>query len=127
MEKRQAFVAYTIIVERDDGKPMFLIEKEETTFGFPAIKAIKDQSGLSQIITELKKTLRNLNFDRLELSELTNLVINEYRVPLFVLKYQCGECMPEDLLLKGTTLEWQASDNIFEILSQYDISGVPLF
>lgn len=127
MEKRQAYVAYTIIAERDDGKPLFLIEKEETGFGFPAIKATKDQSGLSQIITELKQTLKNLNFDRLELSELTNLVIDEHRVPLFVLKYQCGICMPEDLLLEETTLEWQISDNIYDILSQYDISGVPLF
>ena len=127
MEKRQSYVAYTIIVARDDGKPMFLIETEKSSFGFPAIKAIKDQSGLSQIISELKQTLVNLDFDRLELSELTNVVINEHRIPLFVLKYQCGECMPKDLLTNESTLEWQVSDNVFDILSQYDISGVPLF
>lgn len=127
MVKRQAYVAYTIIVERDDGKPMFLVENGETDFGFPAIKALKDQSGLSQIITELKKTLKDLDFDQVELSELTNLVIDEHRIPLFVLKYRCEECSPEDLLPEDSTLEWQISDNIFDVLSQYDISGVPLF
>ena len=127
MERRQAYVAYTIIVERDDGKPMFLVENEKTVFGFPVIKAVKEQSGLSQIITELKMTLKNLDFDQVELSEVTNLVIDEHRIPLFVLKYHCGECMPEDLLTKDSILEWQVSDNIFDILSRYDISGVPLF
>lgn len=127
MEQTQTYVAYTIMVERDDGKPMFLVDNADSKFGFPAIESIKDQSGLSQIIAELKLTLHNLDFDQLELSELTNLVTENYRTPFFVLKYHCGECPPEDLLLRGSTLEWQLSDEIYETLQQYDITGVPLF
>lgn len=127
MKKKQSFVAYTIIVERDDGKPMFLVEKEEKTFSFPSIEANRNKSGLSQIIDEIKHTLKNLNFDELELSELTNAVIDGYRIPIFVLKYRCEECVPEDLLLRNTKLEWQISDNFKETLQKYEISGVPLF
>ena len=72
MKQKQAYIAYTIIVERDDGKPMFLIDNDETYFGFPAVESIKDQSGLSIIIDELKRTLKNIDFGRIELSELTN-------------------------------------------------------
>lgn len=127
MKQKQAYIAYTIIVERDDGKPMFLIDNDETHFGFPAVKSIKNQSGLSIIIDELKRTLKNIDFGRIELSELTNLVIEDNRIPFFVLKYQCGNVSPKDLLLESSTLEWQLSDNIYETLQQYDISGVPLF
>ena len=127
MKQKQAYIAYTIIVERDDGKPMFLIDNDETYFGFPAGESIKNQSGLSIIIDELKRTLKNIDFGRIELSELTNLVIEDNRSPFFVLKYQCGNVSPKDLLLESSTLEWQLSDNIYETLQQYDISGVPLF
>lgn len=127
MKQKQAYIAYTIIVERDDGKPMFLIDNDETYFGFPAVESIKDQRGLSIIIDELKRTLKNIDFGRIELSELTNLVIEDNRIPFFVLKYQCGNVSPKDLLLESSTLEWQLSDNIYETLQQYDISGVPLF
>ena len=127
MKQKQAYIAYTIIVERDDGKPMFLIDNDETYFGFPAVESIKKQSGLSIIIDELKRTLKNIDFGRIELSELTNLVIEDNRIPFFVLKYQCGNVSPKDLLLESSTLEWQLSDNIYETLQQYDISGVPLF
>ena len=87
MKQKQAYIAYTIIVERDDGKPMFLIDNDETYFGFPAVESIKNQSGLSIIIDELKRTLKNIDFGRIELSELTNLVIEDNRIPFFVLKY----------------------------------------
>ena len=127
MKQKQAYIAYTIIVERDDGTPMFLIDNDETYFGFPAVESIKNQSGLSIIIDELKRTLKNIDFGRIELSELTNLVIEDNRIPFFVLKYQCGNVSPKDLLLESSTLEWQLSDNIYETLQQYDISGVPLF
>lgn len=127
MKQKQAYIAYTIIVERDDGKPMFLIDNDETYFGFPAVESTKNQSGLSIIIDELKRTLKNIDFGRIELSELTNLVIEDNRIPFFVLKYQCGNVSPKDLLLESSTLEWQLSDNIYETLQQYDISGVPLF
>lgn len=127
MEKNQSYVAYTIIVQRDDGKPMFLVEHEGSMFGLPVIKAKKEERGLPQVIENLKQTLTNLNFDDLELSELTNAVIGEFRIPLFVFTYRCKECAPDDLFLPDTDLEWQISDNFKDTLQQYDISGVPLF
>ena len=66
MKEKEAYIAYTIIVQRDDGKPMFLVDNDETFFGFPAVKSIKDQSGLSIIIDELKRKLKKIDFGRIE-------------------------------------------------------------
>lgn len=126
MEKNKSYIAYTIIVERADGKPMFLVEHEDADFLFPATETIDEKSGLSTIIAEIKRTL-SINFDKLELSELTNAVINDHRIPLFVFNYDCSECEPEDILIKDTNYEWQISDNFTDTLQQYEIKGVPLF
>jgi len=124
----QSFIAYTLIVKRTDGKLMFLVHHEETNFVFPGITSEKAQrqTALSQIIAEMKGKL-NLNFDKIELAELTNAIIQEHRIPLFVFNYHCGAEDPNDLLLANSNLEWQVSDHFEETLQKYEISGVPMF
>lgn len=126
MEKDKSYIAYTIIVERFDGKPMFLVEHEKSDFLFPTTETVHERSGLSTITEEIKRTL-SIDFDKLELSELTNVVINNNRLPLFVFNYDCSTCEPEDVLVKDTNYEWQISDNFKDTLQQYEIKGVPLF
>lgn len=122
----QSFIAYTIMVQRTDGKWIFLVKHEESDFIFPGTKNDDKHTGLATIIQEMKKRL-NLNFDKVELAELTNAVIGEHRIPLFVFKYNCGTEDPADLLLPNTNLTWQVSDNFKETIQKYEISGVPLF
>lgn len=126
MEKTKSFIGYTVIVKRYDGKPLFLVAHEKTDYLFPGTKAIDEQSGLSTIIEEIKRAL-SINFEKLELSELTNAVMGEKHIPLFVFTYDCTECTPDSLLLKETNLEWQTSDKFNETLQQYEIKGVPFF
>lgn len=126
MEKTKSFIGYTVIVKRYDGKPMFLVAHEQTEFMFPGTKAVDEQSGLSTIIDEIKETL-NIDFEKLELSELTNAVIGEEHIPLFVFTYDCSDCTPQSILLNETNLEWQTSDNFKKTLQQYEIKGVPFF
>lgn len=126
MEKHKSYIGYTVIVKRYDGKPLFLVEHEKTDYLFPGTKAVDEHSGLSTIIEEVKRTL-NIDFDKLELSELTNAVMGEKRIPLFVFTYDCSECTPESLLLNGNNLEWQTSERFKETLQQYEIKGVPFF
>jgi len=124
----QSFIAYTLIVKRTDGKLMFLVRHEETSFLFPGITSEKAQrqTALSQIIDEMKGKL-NLNFDKIELAELTNAIIQEHRIPLFVFDYHCGAEQPNDLLLPESNLEWQISDHFEKTLQKYEIYGVPTF
>lgn len=126
MVGKQSLIAYTIMVQRTDGKWLFLVQHEESDFIFPGTMAKNQQTGLATAIEAMKEKL-NLNFDKVDLAELTNAVTENQRIPLFVFKYHCGAEDPTDLLLPGSKLEWQVSDNFKEAIQKYDISGVPLF
>jgi hypothetical protein len=126
MVEDQSFIAYTIMVQRTDGKWIFLVKHEEVDFIFPGTTINKKHTGLASAIQEMKRSL-NLNFDKVELAELTNAVTSTDRIPLFVFKYNCGTEDPADLLLPHTNLKWQVSDDFKETIQKYEISGVPLF
>ena len=126
MEKTRSYIGYTVIVERYDGKPLFLVAHEQTDFLFPGTETVDEQSGISTIIEEIKVAL-NIDFEKLELSELTNAVIDDKRLPLFVFTYDCSECTPQSILLNDTNLEWQTSESFKKTLQQYEIKGVPFF
>lgn len=126
MVEKQSFIAYTIMVQRTDGKWLFLVQHEKSDFIFPGTTIGERHTGLATAIEEMKETL-DLNFDKVELAELTNAVTKNQRIPLFVFKYHCGTEQPADLLHPGSKLEWQVSDNFKDTLQQYEISGVPLF
>lgn len=126
MVGNQSFIAYTIMVQRTDGKWLFLVHHEESDFIFPGTTIHDSHTGLATAIEEMKNTL-DIDFDKVELAELTNAVTKDQRIPLFVFKYHCGAEQPDDLLRPNSKLEWQISDNFKDTLQQYEISGVPLF
>lgn len=126
MVEDQSFIAYTIMVQRTDGKWIFLVKQENINFIFPGTTIEERHTGLATVIQEMKKKL-DLNFDKVELAELTNAVIEDERIPLFVFKYNCGTEDPVDLLLPETNLKWQVSDDFKKTIQKYEISGVPLF
>lgn len=124
----QSLIAYTVMVQRSDGKWMFLVQHEKVNFVFPGLDAAKDsnQTGLASVIDAMKQKL-SLDFDKIELLELTNAITPDHRVPLFVFKYHCGAEHMDDLLLPKSNLEWQVSDSFKNTIQKYEISGVPLF
>lgn len=124
----QSLIAYTVMVQRNDGKWMFLVQHEKVNFIFPGIEILKEtqQTGLSLVIDEMKERLA-LDYDKVELVELTNAITPDHRVPLFVFKYHCGVEDINDLLLPESNLEWQVSDSFKDTIQKYEISGVPLF
>lgn len=126
MVEDHSFIAYTIMVQRTDGKWIFLVKHEEADFIFPGTTIENTHTGLANVIQEMKKRL-DLNFDKVTLAELTNAVTKDDRIPLFVFKYNCGTENPADLLVSETDLEWQVSDDFKKTIQKYDISGVPLF
>lgn len=128
MVEKQSLIAYTVMVQRTDGKWMFLVQQGLSDFVFPGIQTVNNvnSTGLSSVIEALKQEL-NLNFKKLELIELTNAIYGKERLPLFVFKYHCGTECPSKLLTPNSTLEWQVSDRFKETIQRYEISGVPLF
>lgn len=126
MVVNQSFIAYTIMVQRTDGKWIFLVKDEGANFIFPGTSIEERHTGLAAVIQEMKGTL-NLNFDKVELAELTNAVTKDYRIPLFVFKYNCGAEVPADLLIPETNVKWQVSDDFKKTIQEYEITGVPLF
>jgi hypothetical protein len=119
-------VAYTVITKREDGKLMFLVEKNKTDFVFPLTSYEKFGTGLASVLEEIKVAL-NLNIDQLELAELINTIIEEQRIPLFVFNYQDETIELEKLVAPSSELQWQVSDNFTDTLKKYEISGVPNF
>ena len=128
MVEKQSLIAYTVMVQRTDGKWMFLVQQDLSDFVFPGIQTVNNMNntGLSSVIEVLKQEL-NLNFNKLELIELTNAIYGEERLPLFVFKYHCAAECPSQLLSPDSKLEWQVSDRFKETIQRYEISGVPLF
>lgn len=128
MVEKQSLIAYTVMVQRTDGKWLFLVRQDESDFVFPGLRTVNDtkNTGLASVIETLKKGL-DLNFKKLELTELTNAIYQEDRFPLFVFKYHCGAERPDDLLMPGSDLKWQVSDLFKETIQRYEITGVPLF
>ncbi len=128
MVEKQSLIAYTVMVQRTDGKWMFLVQHDESDFVFPGIQTVNNtnNTGLASVIEVLKEKL-DLKFKKLELYELTNATFEGNRFPLFVFKYHCGAERPDDLLLPGSDLEWQISDSFKATIERYEITGVPLF
>ena len=128
MVEKQTLIAYTVMVQRTDGKWMFLVQQDLSDFVFPGIQTVNNMNntGLSSVIEVLKQEL-NLNFNKLELIELTNAIYGEERLPLFVFKYHCGAECPSQLLSPDSKLELHVSDRFKETIQRYELSGVPLF
>lgn len=70
----------------------------------------------------------NLDIEKLELNELTNAIVDDNRIPLFVFIYEDINLVdPDQLLAESYDLSWEHSDNVIATLEQWKISGVPQF
>ena len=127
MIKENHYVASTILVKDTDGRYVFLVKKEEDGFSFPATLVEPRKTGLACVISRLKEIV-DIEIEKLELTELTNAIVNDDRIPLFVFIYEDDTLSsPYDLLIEDSELSWVHSDNIVSTLEQWKISGVPQF
>ena len=127
MIKDNNYVASTILVKDPKGRYVFLVRKEEDGYSFPASQVEPNKTGLACVINRLKE-LVDIEIEKLELNELTNAVVDDNRIPLFVFVYEDEELSsPEELLIEGSGLSWVHSENIVSTLEQWKISGVPQF
>ncbi|MGX7420311.1 hypothetical protein ACWOFR_16085 [Carnobacterium gallinarum] len=125
------WVAGTIMTMDENGKSVFLVSNksgEANNFTFPAAKIVEDRTGLASILEDLKHKL-TIDVSSLNLFELTNAVVEETRIPLFV--FELTESLTDlESLLKlpnHDILSWQRTEEIRGALATWEISGVPQF
>lgn len=127
MMRENHYVACTIMVKDNDGRYVFLVSEENDGYAFLATQIKPERTGLASVIDRLKE-VASLKIENLELNELTNAVVNDNSIPLFVFLYEDKESTnPDALLLDETDLSWVHSENIISTLEQWKISGVPQF
>ena len=119
-------VACTVMAKDADGDYVFLVENQLKGFGFLRAAVSKNKTGLASVIEKVKQELKVKAAD-LELFELTNAVVEESRIPLFVFSYRNEEVDFKTLLIEGSNLSFQYSENLSSTFKEWQISGVPQF
>lgn len=124
-EKR--WVAGTIMAKDPEGKYVFLVKKETDMDFFTATEINNAKTGLASIIDKLK-TILPIEASDLKLYELTNAIVNDDRIPLFVFEF-LNEEVNYRLLTENndSSLFWLDSDELTKTLERWEISGVPQF
>lgn len=124
-EKR--WVAGTIMAKDPEGKYVFLVKKETDMDFFTATEINSAKTGLASIIDKLK-TVLPIEASDLKLYELTNAIVNDDRIPLFVFEF-LNEEVNYRLLTENndSSLFWLDSDELTKTLERWEISGVPQF
>lgn len=125
---KKHLVAGTVMAQAYNGKYVFLVKSEEGSYELPMTTIANDKTGMACIIDELK-TILNVDGSSIDLYELTNSVVNDSRVPLFVFSLnkqfiELNELFKEN---QTTTYHWMPSEALTKALSNMDISGVPIF
>lgn len=124
-EKR--WVAGTIMAKGPGGKYVFLVEIEAEMHSFPTTEISDVKTGLATILETLK-TILPIKATDLNLYELTNAVVNDNRIPLFVFELYDEEADYRLLTESGdNSLTWLNSDELTKTLEKWEISGVPQF
>ncbi|GEK88166.1 NUDIX domain-containing protein [Alkalibacterium putridalgicola] len=127
MIKGNHYVASTILVKDEEGRYVFLVKEEKDGYSFPAAVVEPKKTGLACVINRLKEIV-DINIENLELNELTNAIVHDNRIPLFVFIYEDDDLSsPQDLLIENNDLSWVHSENIVSTLEEWKISGVPQF
>lgn len=121
------YVACTIMVKDENERYVFLVKQKSEGYSFPVTSVKSNKTGLACIIESMKSMLA-IEVENLELNELTNAVVNEYSVPLFVFTYEDETIeSPNELLLEESQLSWLHGEKLTQTLEEWEITGVPQF
>lgn len=127
MMRENHYVACTIMVKDEDGRYVFLVSEETDGYAFLATQVKPERTGLASVIDRLRE-VTSFKIENLELNELTNAVVKDTSIPLFVFLYEDDDSIePAEMLLDKTNLSWVHSENVISTLEQWKISGVPQF
>ncbi|MGY3750275.1 hypothetical protein [Vagococcus acidifermentans] len=83
-----------------------------------------DLTSLASILKAIKETL-DLNPEKMDLVDLTNIKIDDQKIPLFV--FSISDISTEMLSIQDESITWEQSSVVRNVLNRYQVTGVPFF
>ncbi|WEG74997.1 hypothetical protein [Vagococcus intermedius] len=117
-------VAGTVILSSSNGEKKFLVKKTESDFDFITTSMNDEITSLASILQELK-TEAMMDVSSIDLVELTNVSIDEQKMPLFV--FEMNEISYQKNEELGNGFTWETPKTFREVLTKFNVSGVPIF
>ncbi|UUV99701.1 hypothetical protein [Vagococcus luciliae] len=117
----QSRVAGTVILNQQDGHKKFLVQKDQETVSFIQTTIDTNYTSLACILDKLTQSV-GLNSDAMDLVELTNINIEDEKLPLFV--FSLDEENIETSVLNSEFL-WEEPSTLRMVLQHFNVSGVP--
>ncbi|MGC6770493.1 hypothetical protein ACYSNR_18530 [Enterococcus sp. LJL128] len=115
-------VAGTIMLNLHDGTKKFLIHPTKDEAEFITAEVSEEMTGLASILQLFKDSIQ-LDVTSISLVELTNAHNEKEDLPLFVFEMEEGESAK----LGSDTYMWESPAKLKDLLSAYDMAGVPMF
>ncbi|GGD00989.1 hypothetical protein GCM10011573_33210 [Enterococcus wangshanyuanii] len=115
-------VAGTIILHLNDGSKKFLVHPVDGSMQFVTTKVSEEMTALASMLQILKEEVL-LDVTSINLVELTNAHTEVENMPLFVFEMNEDSEIPTI----GSTYVWEKPSELKNLLSSFEIEGVPMF
>ena len=116
-------VAGTIMLNGENGDKKFLVQKIHDHYEFVIAQISDEKTSLACILQELKSSVK-VNVVEIELVELTNVNLNEQKVPLFV--FEMDTDVNSDPFIASDYV-WETPATLRDVLGSFNVTGVPIF
>lgn len=117
----QSRVAGTVILNQQDGHKKFLVQKNQGSVGFIQTSINSNYTSLACILEKLTQSV-GLDSDAMDLVELTNINIENEKLPLFVFSLDEEEI---DSCILSSEFLWEEPATLRMVLQHFNVSGVP--
>jgi len=128
MNSYNNYIACTIMMRSLEDRAKFLVYQEEESCSFPTTTVKTDKTALASAITRLKE-LVSLDVEDLDLVELTNAVVHENHVPLYVFTCEESDIENKDIMVKNEenhdNFRWVYYNELVTAFDEWKIEGVP--
>ncbi|MGG5341681.1 hypothetical protein IGI58_002376 [Enterococcus sp. AZ020] len=115
-------VAGTIILHLNDGSKKFLVHPVDGSMQFVTTKVSEEMTALASMLQIIKEEVL-LDVTSINLVELTNAHTEVENMPLFVFEMNEDSGIPTI----GSTYVWEKPSELKNLLSSFEIEGVPMF
>lgn len=121
MENKQ--IAATVILNKADGSKRFLMRQTSAQSTLVVANANEGNTGLANVLQVLKEQVA-IDVYQLQLVELTNGIIKDKRMPIFVFEINESENMHTEL---ADGYIWKDTQYFMERIANFEVKGMPLF
>ncbi|EOT40311.1 hypothetical protein I568_01208 [Enterococcus columbae DSM 7374 = ATCC 51263] len=121
MENKQ--IAATVILNKADGSKRFLMHQTSEQSTLIVANVDEEKTGLANVLQVLKEKVA-IDVYQLQLVELTNGIIKDKRMPIFV--FEMNENQEMNVALP-TGFTWQDPQYFMDRIAKFEVKGMPLF